>query len=159
VSCHSIIEKIFESAGERPLSPLSHVQIAVHLLFCPQCAREVKKLEILQDIMKNDFFPPSPDFTELVMDQLALTYQEDMDREFIDAPTGISFRGWVITGFIILISLSTSFFGIDFIKVANTQGSSFLLPIGLTIGIVLTGYGALFIGSHLKELSNRFGLH
>jgi hypothetical protein len=35
---------------------------------------------------------------------------------------------------------------------------SYLLPVGITIGIVLTSYGALFIGSHLKELSERFGL-
>jgi hypothetical protein len=47
----------------------------------------------------------------------------------------------------------------DFIKVADTQGSSFLLPVGITIGAVLTGYGALFIGSHLKELSSRFRIH
>jgi hypothetical protein len=30
--------------------------------------------------------------------------------------------------------------------------------VGITIGIVLTCYGALFIGSHLKELMERFGL-
>jgi len=29
---------------------------------------------------------------------------------------------------------------------------------GITIGIILTTYGALFIGSHLKQLSERFGL-
>jgi hypothetical protein len=33
-----------------------------------------------------------------------------------------------------------------------------MIPIGITIGIMLTGYGALFIGSHLKEFSERFGL-
>jgi hypothetical protein len=35
---------------------------------------------------------------------------------------------------------------------------SFLLPVGITFGIVLTSYGALFIGSHLEEFSERFGL-
>jgi hypothetical protein len=35
---------------------------------------------------------------------------------------------------------------------------SFLLPVGITVGIVLTSYGALFIGGHLKELSERFRL-
>jgi hypothetical protein len=46
----------------------------------------------------------------------------------------------------------------DFEKVAHRQGSSFLIPVGITIGVVVTGYGALFIASHLKELSERFGL-
>jgi hypothetical protein len=46
----------------------------------------------------------------------------------------------------------------NFVAIANSEGSSFLLPVGITIGIVLTCYGALFIGSHLKELSSRFRL-
>jgi hypothetical protein len=65
----------------------------------------------------------------------------------------------VIIGFIILISLSTAFFGMDFIHIAAFAGSSFLLPVGLTFGGILTGYGAIFIGSHLKELSAWFRLH
>jgi hypothetical protein len=75
-----------------------------------------------------------------------------------DIPGGLSTRGWVIAGFIILVSMATAFFGLDFQKLAQETGTSFLLPIGITIGIVLTTYGALFIGSHLQELSERFGL-
>jgi hypothetical protein len=65
----------------------------------------------------------------------------------------------VITGLIVLISLASAFLGLDFDKVARAGGSSVLLPLGLTIGVVVTGYGALFIGSHLKELSEHFRLH
>jgi len=57
-----------------------------------------------------------------------------------------------------LISLATVFFGLEFNKVALIAGMSFTIPIGITIGIALTSYGALFIGSHLKDLSERFGL-
>jgi hypothetical protein len=71
----------------------------------------------------------------------------------------VSFRGWVITGFIILISLAMSLFGMDFMRTIPGSAASFLLPIGITIGSIVTVYGALFIGSHLKELSDRFGLH
>jgi hypothetical protein len=46
----------------------------------------------------------------------------------------------------------------DFIHIAQEQGLSFLLPLGITVGVVLTCYGALFIGSHLKELSKHFNL-
>jgi hypothetical protein len=73
-------------------------------------------------------------------------------------PAGFSFRGWVFIGFFMLISLSSSFFGMNFTEIANAEGLSFLLPIGLTIGMVVTCYGALFIGSHLDELSTRFRL-
>jgi uncharacterized membrane protein YoaK (UPF0700 family) len=47
----------------------------------------------------------------------------------------------------------------DFIKVADNWCSSFLLPIGMTVGAIVSAYGALLIGSHLKELSDRFNLH
>jgi hypothetical protein len=47
----------------------------------------------------------------------------------------------------------------DFIKIAASEGSSYMLPLGITIGAAVTCYGAVFIGSHLKELSRRFGLH
>jgi hypothetical protein len=65
----------------------------------------------------------------------------------------------VITGLVVLVSLVTAFLGFDFERIAASQGSSFLLPLGLTIGVVISGYGAVFIGSHLKELSSRFRLH
>jgi hypothetical protein len=109
--------------------------------------------------MKTDFLPPSPGFEEQLMQRI---YEEISEEEKIDAsalPTaGFSFRGWVIIGFFVLLSLSSSFFCFFFVEIAKSEGSSFLLPVGLTIGMVLTCYGALFIGSHLKELSNRFRL-
>jgi len=57
-----------------------------------------------------------------------------------------------------MVSLITAFFGLDFKNLASESGISFLLPMGITIGIILTTYGALFISSHLNELSERFGL-
>ena len=105
--------------------------------------------------MKTDFHPHCPNFEKPVME--CLCGEADPEEE-IDAPAGFSFRGWVLIGFFVLLSLSSSFFGISFGVIANEEGLSFLLPVGITIGIVLTCYGALFIGSHLKELSTRFGL-
>jgi hypothetical protein len=83
----------------------------------------------------------------------------EMLREEQNPAYAVSFRGWVITGFVVLVSLTTSLFGMDFVRMIPEVASSFLLPIGITIGVVVTVYGALFIGSHLKELSDRFRLH
>jgi len=80
---------------------------------------------------------------------------EAMNAEIIG---GFSIRGWIIAGIVMLLSLATVFFGLEFNKVALIAGMAFTIPIGITIGIALTSYGALFIGSHLKTLSNRFGL-
>jgi hypothetical protein len=140
--------------SEKDLTIPTQILIWLHVLFCPSCAGELKKLRQAEEIMKSDFLGFSPGFEGLIMERIRM--EEKMEEK--DAPSGFSFRSWVITGFFVLFSLSSVFFGMDFIEIANAEGLSFLLPVGLTIGMVVTCYGALFIGSHLKELSGRFGL-
>jgi hypothetical protein len=158
MSCREVIDILYEPAGEESLPLTFQLGVSLHLFFCSRCAAEMKKIELLNDVLENDFLPPAPGLGDIVMEKIAAE-ERGGQEENLDAPAGFSFRGWVITGCFILFSLSTVFFSMDFINVAKTQGSSFLLPVGLTIGIVLTSYGALFIGSHLKELSARFRLH
>ena len=145
---------------------LLRLRVGLHLLVCPDCAQEIERFEVARDILYTDFLPLSPDFEDSVMARIAAEEEEalaafdaeEMPLNVFAIPGGISTRGWVITGLITLVSLVTAFFGLDFEKVAHAAGMSFLLPVGITIGIVLTAYGALFIGSHLKELTERFGL-
>ena len=155
MNCQTVMDTAYESEKDSPLSVLSRVRMWFHLLYCPRCSGEIRNLRRLEGIIKTDFFPPSPDFEDILMERV---YEEiDMDEETA-VPAGFSLRGWVIIGFFVLLSLSSSFFGMNFMEIANSEGSSFLLPVGLTIGMVLTCYGALFIGSHLKEFSARFRL-
>ena len=155
MDCRTAMEAVDLSEKDEILSLLTRIRIELHLLFCNKCTEELRNLQYLEEIMKTDFIPHCPDFEKTVMECL---YEEADPEEEIDAPAGFSFRGWVLIGFFVLLSLSSSFFGISFGIIANEEGLSFLLPVGITIGIVLTCYGALFIGSHLKELSTRFGL-
>jgi hypothetical protein len=149
------IETIYLFDEEASFLILARRQAELHILTCPACARELKNLQRLGEIMKTDFFPPTPDLDETVMERL--TGETGQVSNAI-SQAGFSFRGWVLIGFFMLLSLSSSFFGISFMEIAREEGLSFLLPVGITIGMVLTGYGAFFIGSHLKELSSRFGL-
>lgn len=158
MTCRMRMDKVYDALGEGSLPLLFRLQLGVHLLFCRGCAEEIKQLQAIQELKETDFFPEAPELADRIMQRIYAEAIESPETE-LDFAQGVSFRSWVITGFIILISLSTSFFGMDFIKVAASQGSSFLLPIGLTIGCIVTGYGAVFIGSHLKELSDRFRLH
>jgi hypothetical protein len=123
--------------------------------------------------MKTDFFPPVPAVLgDSIMERIHGEFAEivpecqDFSPEFLDASVDtddsfdtISLRGWVITGIVVLISLVTTCFSIDFSGEALSQNSSFLLAVWITFGAVITGYGAFFIGSHLKEFSSRFRLH
>jgi hypothetical protein len=154
MNCDELLDRVYEYCGE-PLPPLLYLQVKLHCLFCPQCAQEIERLELAQDILRNDFAPPPADFVDAVMAKLCA---EDTAADSGEE-AGVSLRGWVLAGLILFFSLASAFLGMDFIKIAASEGSSYLLPLGITVGAVITCYGAIFIGSHVKELSQRFGLH
>ncbi|MDR1219941.1 MAG: peptidoglycan-binding protein [Treponema sp.] len=152
-----IIDDLYDAMGEET-SFFSYIKNSAHLIMCPACSKEARALKLAETTMK-DFFPPfplAPDFEESLMERIDAL--PDMPAYEAGHLTEVPLRGWVIIGVFMLFSLTTLFFGIDFEKVASSQGQAFLLPVGIIIGGVVTGYGALFIGSHLKELSERFGL-
>ena len=161
MNCERILEKVYESYGEGahdsfPL--LTQIQVGLHTLLCSDCAREIERFEKCRGILNNDFMPSAPaGFEDSVMAMIGAEENAFEEAE-APAPGGFSTRGWVIAGLVMLISLATAFFGLEFNNIVLASGMSFLIPVGITIGIVLTCYGALFIGSHLKELTERFGL-
>jgi len=136
---------------------LSQIQIWLHTFFCRDCADKIQRYEEARHIMRNDFFPPPAHLEDSVMSKIAVDDELPETAPYA-VPGGLSTRGWIIAGLIIVVSLGTSFFGLDFQKIADQTGISFLLPFGITAGIVLTSYCAFFIGSHIKELTERFGL-
>jgi len=137
---------------------LTQIEVSLHTFFCPSCAKEIELYEKTREILSRDFFPAAPGIEDSIMAKIAAEDVISDTQETYATPGGISTRGWVIAGIILMVSLVTAFFGLDFQNIARESGSSFLLPVGITIGIILTVYGALFIGSHLKELTKRFGL-
>jgi hypothetical protein len=176
MKCDDLLDKVYENGltiqgdtgnsdaayGATALPLLFRLRIRLHCLVCPQCAQELERFRLVQDVLQNDFLPPNADFADAVMARLEAENPVLFDAEgpdgVYDETEGVSLRFWIVTGCFLLVSLSSSFFGMDFIKVALREGASFLLPLGITIGAVLSCYGAIFIGSHIKELSERFGL-
>jgi hypothetical protein len=143
--------------NEEPMPLFGQIQIDLHVFFCSACAAEIEQYESARTVMRNDFFPPSPRLEDSIMAKLKI--ENEATEEESQCISGVpSLRGWVISGLILIISLVTAFFGFDFKSLASESGMSFMLPMGITIGIILTIYCALFIGSHLKEFSERFGL-
>jgi len=160
MGCSRILNIYYDYLGgdtDNPMPLICRAQIWFHTLICSDCAQEIERFEVSKNIMNDEFFPASPQLEDSIM---AMVDKEELPetRDVYAAQGGLSTRGWVIAGIIIFLSLATAFFGLDFQKLADETGISFLLPAGITIGSVLTIYGALFIGSHLKELSERFGL-
>jgi len=157
MNCSKIMDIVYEYSSETmPL--LNQFQVCLHTITCPHCAQKIEHFNVSRSIMREDFFPPSPNLEDTIMARIAIEEEQTETEESYAVPGGISTRGWVIAGVIVLLSLATAFFGLDFQNLADETGMSFLLPVGITVGIILTTYGALFIGSHLKELTERFGL-
>jgi len=156
MNCPEILDMVYEESDSMPL--FNQIRVWFHTIICPSCAQEIERYHVSKSILKNEFFPISPGLEESIMAKIDTLDEEKDIKDAYAVPGGLSTRGWVIAGLIIFISLATSFFGFDFRHLTDESGMSFLLPVGITIGIVITTYGALFIGSHLKELSERFGL-
>jgi len=156
MNCSKILDLYYESqeGGECSMPLLSQIQVWAHIILCPSCAEKIERYKAARTLLKEDFFPSSVDLEETIMARI----EAEQADEARDIAGGFSTQSWVIAGLVILISLATAFFGLDFQSLALESGMSFMLPVGITIGIVLTTYGAFFIGSHLKELSERFGL-
>jgi hypothetical protein len=156
MNCEKIIETVYDYSGGESMPLSLQIRIALHTLFCSECEREIERFRLCREVLKEDFFPPSPALEDSIM--LACE-NEIMETGETQSDSGeLSMRGWAIAGIVILFSLMSAFFGYDFNRMTSAAGTSLLLPVGIVIGIFLTVYGALFIGSHLKELSERFGL-
>jgi len=157
MSCAKILDIVYEQ--QEDMSLFNRIRVGLHLLVCPDCAQEVERFEVCRDMLQDDFIYPAPGLEAAVMSMMiaeeAVNTEEAMETE---VPGGFSIRGWIIAGIVMFVSLATVFFGLEFNKVALIAGMAFTIPIGITIGIALTSYGALFIGSHLKTLSDRFRL-
>jgi len=152
MSCERILEKVYE---RKSLCGLDRLHVALHLFVCPDCAAKAERFRLCGEVLAEDFLPAPPGLEDSVMAAIA---EEEGALEEAAVPGGFSLGGWVVAGLVLLVSLTTIFFGMEFNNMALAAGMSFMIPIGITVGIVLSSYGALLIASHLKKLSERFDL-
>jgi hypothetical protein len=145
MNCNKAMDIVYEEWGAVSLPFLTRLRAHLHLFLCPRCAAEAALLQSARALMQESFPSPQAELEERIMRSINTEEQGSHYPEV----AGVSFRSWVVTGFIVLLSLSSSFFW---------EGAP-PLHIGITVGAILTAYGAIFIGSHLKELTERFNIH
>jgi hypothetical protein len=144
MKCGKAMDSIYEAWGAASPPFYARLGARLHIFFCPRCAAEAALFKSARSLMRESFPPPPAELEERIMGSVNA---EEQDAGYPEV-AGVSFRSWVVTGFIVLLSLSSSFFW---------EGAP-PLHIGITVGAILTAYGAIFIGSHLKELTERFNL-
>ena len=151
--CQTYMDILYDSTEDAAF--FLKVWMIAHALLCPRCAAEKHKLAIAKRLMHQSFMPSAPDITNAVMASIH-SKRYIKDESFVES---YSLRIWTIAGVFILCSLAAAFFGSDFNFIAKSSGFSFLLPIGIVIGGVITAYGAFFVVSNLDKLCQKFGLH
>lgn len=146
MNCERAGELIERRTGDGPL-PFS---LRLHIFRCPSCAAEAKRMKAAVLVLKG-MLPRLPaDFSDAVAN--ALRGAPGLEA----AP--VSFRNWVIVGATMLAATGLSPLGADFGWIKTVFGSGFLLPLNIVLGLILTGYCALFIGTHLTEFADRLKL-
>ena len=162
MKCEMIIKRIIEAEGDESFPLLERLALNLHLLFCDECAESFRRYQESRDLLARmalqSALPPAlPDLNASIMAKLFREEGEFFDESLEEMR--VPFPRWVVTGCIIVVSLVSAFFGFDFKHLSAIIGPDFILSMGITIGLVISAYSALFIGSHLKELSERFKLH
>jgi hypothetical protein len=165
MQCKDIIDLVIEHDGDEELSFLKRLTIKIHLFFCPHCALALRRWKLGRGLLSAFCQDPGleipgfevPDLSGVIMANILAETEGTSESPDLGAEA-LSFRRWVITGCVIVISLVSVFFGIDFIELSAASGLSLMVPMGVTIGLFISAYSTLFIGSHLKELSEKFRL-
>ncbi|GMO46677.1 MAG: hypothetical protein Ta2B_28380 [Termitinemataceae bacterium] len=138
--------------------------ITLHLLHCENCGEFKRVIGKTSEIMASDFLPQSEVNTEVsdavmnIINRQNSTIADLRPQQSWSEPDTDTFslQTWVVSGLIIMISLLSAYFSINLLS--SQEILDFIVPIAITIGSVITAYGAIFIGTHLKELSKRFGI-
>jgi hypothetical protein len=154
MNCNEILDTLYYSDNHIPFA--KRLLIDFHIRHCPKCAAHKNVLQKAACCIREDFFPPAAGAAGPVMtfirDDAAFT-------EPLHEQESHSLRAWVVAGLAIFVSVSSAYLGIDYLTPVDTRTINFMLPVGITVGGVITAFGAIFIGCHIKELSKWFGLH
>jgi hypothetical protein len=153
MKCNERLNKILGADDDTTLSLFMRLQFYVHTFFCDHCRFVINQYDDSAELMRNNFFYDTPDMSDSIMHQI-LSEESIPDNNEIHE--WVSFKKWIIAGCIILVSLVSAFFGFNFNEVASSTDSSYMLSIGLLIGLIVSIYGLLFIGTQMKQLRHFF---
>ncbi|MDY6934446.1 MAG: hypothetical protein SVZ03_09525 [Spirochaetota bacterium] len=147
INCDKIITRFLEMEDYRVI-PLN---IRVHMLFCNRCRVEVYMLkDALDEIREFNPFPLRKDLTDEIMQKILLT-ETPYKKE-------ISTFNWVTAGLIIFLSIFLISYSEPMIWLKNQFGNNFEVPLSIVLGLIISIYSIVFIGTHLEKLKHSIGI-
>ncbi|MDR2444986.1 MAG: peptidoglycan-binding protein [Spirochaetaceae bacterium] len=154
MNCNKVLDFLYYS--DEGITFVKRILIYLHTRHCTKCAAHLHTLQTASALLKEDFFPPAENIADSVMTIVRVDEPLTTQSRELQA---VSLRAWIITGFTLLLSLSSAYLGIDYLTPMDTRTVNFMLPVGITVGGAITAFCAIFIGCHIKELSKWLDLH
>jgi len=122
--------------------------LRLHLATCPACRARVAEGEAVRESIRVAAAKPVDATLEEAIEARIMTAVRLMP-----APRrALHARDWVISGLVIFASLALVPFDANYGILRDLFGEGFTMPLCLVLGLVLTIYGAVFIGTHMTEL-------
>jgi predicted anti-sigma-YlaC factor YlaD len=126
----------------------------LHLMFCPEC-RELheRELETMEALAVYNPFPVPKNFADEIMARIELLEEQEPATH-----NPMPMSGWVGAGLLILLGMPLLQFSASHLWLKGQLGRALEVPLFIAMGIIITVYIALFIGTHLDDFMDRFGL-
>ncbi len=140
MKCERLMRRYLELDNDAPL-PL---YLRLHTVFCARCRAEIRAMERALAGMRR-FAPPSvEDLSEEIMSRVMRSVSEDGRI--------VPLYNWVAGGVLMLAGVILVRYGDSFIWLRERFGTDLELPLAIVLGVVLSIYAAVFIGTHIEEL-------
>lgn len=125
-----------------------------HLVSCASCKRHVEAVDTVLGALRDAESATCERAGERLEDRVmaAIRLMPPPQRDF-------SVRDWIIAGSVIATSMLLIPLGEYFARFNEAFGARYTLPLSLVLGIVLTAYGALFVGTHMDEVQGFVDRH
>lgn len=130
------------------------ILLRLHVFFCPSCKNEVEQMEDLFNRM--EYFAArysTPDMTEKILSLVQSIELEPEPRK----TTPI--RYWLTVGVLMFLGTIVIQFAKPSVQVRILSSDMIDLPLNIICCAGLTIFIAVFIGSHLDEVSKFFKIH
>jgi hypothetical protein len=138
-------EKVIESFLKQDDSRYPAFLIRLHIAFCSRCREEIRALQkIFVEARTGYPFAIPRDMSGPVMRAIInsdLVYKKD-----------ISSVKWLFPGVIIFASIFLVSYSDSFIWLKGHFGGVLEVPLFIVLGLAITFYAALFIGTHLEMM-------
>lgn len=141
MKCDSAMQKFLELDNGASIPFL----VRLHTLRCRKCRLEIREMRIRLAVF--EYHPPY----EAKRDASDEIMRTIIANEKLYS-SGMSFKKWIAVGLVILLSRFAITFSDTLAWLQNQFGSSLDIPLNIVLGLAMSIYAVLFIGTHMDDI-------